>query len=151
MKHALLALFLLGGITFAADDADSKKLLKNLEGSYKVAAVEKAGDAPPKEFIESLDKVSIKGNKFSIAFKSGGKAEEKSATITVDATKTPATIDLKADDGEKRNEVMIGILQVEGETLKICWADGPKSARPTKFETNKENKQFMITLTKMKE
>jgi uncharacterized protein (TIGR03067 family) len=149
MKHAIIAIFLLGGIVFAADDADSKKLLQNLEGSYKITAVEKGGEAPPKEFLEKLDKVSVKGNKFSISFKEGGKAEEKSAAISVDATKKPATIDLKADDGDRRE--MVGIVEIDGNTVKICWADDPKAARPTKFETNKENKQFMITLMRTKD
>jgi uncharacterized protein (TIGR03067 family) len=151
MKYAFFALFLLGGITIAADDAESKKLLRNLEGSYKVTAVEKSGDPPPKEFLESLEKVTIKGNKFAITFRGGGKAEEKSATIDVDATKTPATINLKPDDGEKRNETVVGIVQIEEDTVKICWADGAKSPRPTRFETNKENKQFMLTLQRTKE
>ncbi len=149
MKHAILATLLIGGITIAADDPDSKKLLKGLEGTYKVAALEKAGDAPPKETLEKFDRVTIKGNKFAITFKEGGKSEEKSATINVDATKKPATIDMKADDGTQK--LIMGIVQIEGDTVKICWADDVKSGRPTKFETNKENKQFMITLTKMKE
>jgi uncharacterized protein (TIGR03067 family) len=141
-------MFLMGGIVFAADDADSKKLLKTLEGSYKVTAVEKAGDPPPTEFLEKLERVTIKGNKFSITFKEGGKAEEKSAAISVDATKKPAIIDLKADDGDRRE--MVGIVEIDGDSVKICWADDPKAARPTKFETNKENKQFMITLMRTK-
>ena len=151
MKHAILAVLLIGGITIAADDAESRKLLQNLEGSYKVTAVEKAGEAPPKEFLETLDKVTIKGNKFAITFKGGGKAEEKSATISVDATKKPAAIDLKADDGEKRDQTMMGIVQIDGNTVKICWADDKNAGRPSKFETSKDNKQFMITLTKAKE
>lgn len=151
MKYAILAMFLLGGFVVAADDAESKKLLKSLEGSYKVTAVEKGGEAPPKEFLESLEKVTIKGNKFAITFRGGGKAEEKTATISVDATRKVATIDLKPDDGEKRDETVVGIVQIEADTVKICWADGPKVARPTKFETSKENKQFMITLMRTKE
>jgi hypothetical protein len=56
---------------------------------------------------------------------------------------------MKADDGDQK--LMMGIVQIEGDTVKICWADDAKAGRPTKFETNKENKQFMITLTRAKE
>lgn len=151
MKYTFLGLLLVAGMLTAADDPESRKLLKNLDGAYRVTAVEKAGDAPPKEFLESLEKVTIKGNKFSITFRGGGKAEEKSATIDVDATKKPATINLKPDDGEKRDQTVQGIIQIEGDVVKICWTDDANLPRPTKFETNKENKQFMITLMRTKQ
>lgn len=151
MKHAIIALLLCGGMVVAADDPDSKKLLISLQGSYKATALEKGGDVPPKEFLETLEKISIKGNKFSITFKGTGKSEEKTAIISVDATKKILAIDLKPEDGPEKDKVLQGILEVTGDTVKICWADDEKLGRPTKFETNKENRQFMITLVKTKE
>lgn len=150
MKYAVLSLFLVAGFASAADDADSKKLAKDIEGSYKVTAAERSGGPPPGGFLEMIESVSIKGNKFTIVFKGddgkAGKSEEHSATFTIDAAKKPAQIDLKPDDGEKK-QVVQGIVALEDGTLKICWAD---DKRPAEFKTSKDDKNMLLTLTKMK-
>jgi uncharacterized protein (TIGR03067 family) len=152
MRHVCLALFLLGGMAAAADDKESKSLLKDLEGDYKVTAAEKAGEKPPPGFLDELEKVSIKGNRLTISFKSKGtgKSEEKSATITLDASKKPAQIDMRPEDGPKRDELVLGIVAVDGDTVKMCWGDSPKATRPTDFSSSKENKNFLLTLKRMK-
>jgi uncharacterized protein (TIGR03067 family) len=151
MKYAALFLFLVAGTASAADDAESKKLLKELEGSYKMIAAERSGGPPPAGFLDMIEMVSIKGNKFAIVFKSeGGKNEEKSATITVDAGKKPAQIDLKPDDGEKKDHTVQGIVVLESGTLKICWSDASDAKRPADFKTSKEDKNMLLTLKKMK-
>ncbi len=147
MKLAVLSLFLIAGLALAADDADSKKLAMDLEGSYKVTAAERSGGPPPGGFLDMIDSVSIKGNKFTIVFKAdGGKNEEHSATFTIDAAKKPAQIDLKPDDGEKK-QVVQGIVALEDGALKICWAD---DKRPVEFKTSKDDKNMLLSLKKMK-
>ncbi len=151
MKYAVLALLICSRFATAADDADSKKLLKEIEGNYKVTAAERSGDAPPTGFLESIEKVSIKGNKFSITFKAEGKTEDKMATVTVDAGKKPAHIDLKPDDGPKKDQLVLGIVVVDGDTIKVCWNDAPEAKRPTEFKTSKDDKNMLLTLKKAKE
>src|ERR1700683_2988888 len=108
MKYAVTILFLTAAVSTAADDAESKKLLKDLEGSYKITSMERSGEAAPPEFLASIEKTSIKGDKFTMTFKGkDGKSESKVATITIDATKKPAQIDLKADEGEKKDETAL--------------------------------------------
>jgi uncharacterized protein (TIGR03067 family) len=151
MKHTILVLFLIGGMAAAADDAASKKLLKDLEGEYKVTAAQKAGAAPPPTFLEELEKVSIKDGKLTIRFKGkGGTFEEKSATITIDASRQPAHIDLKPDEGPKKNEIVMGIVSLEGDSVKLCWGDSPNAKRPSDFTSSKENMNFLLTLKRKK-
>jgi len=149
MKHALLALFLFTSVV-AADDQANDKLLKDLTGSYTIAGFEKAGEADAGNFAKTIQAVTIKGNKLTMSFKEEGKTDEKSATITVDASKKPIHIDLKPADGPKKDELVLGVLEVGEDTLKLCWNDGPKK-RPTDATSTKENKNFLITLKRVKE
>src|SRR5580698_9607611 len=100
MKCAIMILFLSAGFSTAADDEASKKLLKDLEGTYKIVAAEMAGQAAPAALLDS--KFSIKGDKLTItSVWTPPKGEPKSiaavSTITVDATKKPAHFDRQED------------------------------------------------------
>ena len=149
MKSAALALFLIAGYAPAADDTESKKLLKDLEGSYTVTAAELSGGSPPPGFLTSIEKLTIKGNKFSITFKSEGKSEEKAATINVDASKKPAQIDLKPEDGDKKDQTVMGIVVIDKDAVKFCWTNAVDGKRPADFKTSKDDKNMLLTLKKM--
>lgn len=152
MKLLGITFFLFTCSVMAADDDASKKMLRDLEGSYKVVAAEKAGEQSPPGFLDSLDKFVIKGDKLTIEFKSkDGKSEVKSATIAVDASKNPGHITMKPNEGPKKDETIQGIVMIDKDNVKLCWGDGPNTSRPTEFRTSKENKNFMFTLKKVKE
>lgn len=150
MKHVILALFLLAGVVTAADDDASKKLLKSLDGDFKVTSMEKAGQAPEPDFLAKMEKVTIRDGKLTIHFKGNDKSEAKAATLAVDATKKPAHIDLKPDEGADKGNTVVGIVSAEGDTVTMCWADGRDAKRPTEFRTTKENKNYMLTLKRVK-
>lgn len=150
MRFAILGLLLLAGPTLAADDAESKKLLQQIEGTYKLVAAERSGGPPPAGFLELVDKVTIKGEKLTMTFKKDAKEEDNSATISVDATKKPQQIDMRATNGMK-TETVLGILIVENDKLKICWSDTPEAKRPVDFKTSKDDKNMLLTLQRVKE
>jgi uncharacterized protein (TIGR03067 family) len=56
---------------------------------------------------------------------------ERTATLTVDATKDPKTYDLRRDDGLR---TLKGIYMWDGDDLKVCAADD-QGDRPTEFKT----------------
>ena len=161
MKYAVIILFLSTGFSTAADDEASKKLLKDLEGSYKITAAEESGKALSAPLLAAFEKVSIKGDKFSLTSKNMtatanggvvlGKSETKAATIKVDASKKPAHVDLKPDEGDKKDETALGIIVIEGETIKICFNDETDKKRPTDFKTSKNDKYLLLTLKKTKD
>lgn len=151
MKHAFLALFLFSGIAIAADDKENDKLLQSIAGSYSVSAFERGGQPAEPEFIKKLQAVTIKGNKLTITFKEEAKSEDKSATISLDASKKPVAIDLKELDGPKKNEVSQGVIDIADDVVKICWSEGPNAKRPAEATSTKENKNFLLTLKRVKE
>ncbi len=130
MKYAVMILFLSAGFSIAADDAESKKLLKDLEGSYKATSADVLGKAAP-DIVDLFQKASFKGDKFTITGKDkDGKTQTKVRAIAVDATKKPVHIDLKEDSDQKGDQTVLGIIAIDGDTIKICFSEssGKKSA-----------------------
>ncbi len=147
MRCAFMVLFLAARIATGEDSAESKKLLKDLEGSYKVTSAEDSGQA-----FDRCQAVSIKGDKFFLTIKAeDGKLDTIVATLAVDATNKPAHIDLKVDDGPEKGETSLGIVAIDGETIKICANNVDGKTRPTQFKTTMDDGYILITLKKSKE
>jgi uncharacterized protein (TIGR03067 family) len=147
----LIALLLFAGVAGADEKAD-KKLIADLAGTYTVATFEKGGEMGPADFLKTIQSVTIKGTKLTIVFKEDSKTESSSATFNVDASKKPAHINLKHADGPMKDETVLGVVEIAGDTVKISWAEGgAKAKRPTDATSTKENKNLLLTLKKAKE
>ena len=115
------------GVVLAQD-----KALKELEGTYKVTVLEKAGKAADKALVDSL-KITIKGEDFTL--KMGD--EEKKAKIKVDSSKTPGTIDITPSDGPEKGKTFPGIYKIEKGEVTIIFTE--KGDRPTEFKSEGES------------
>ncbi|MSR54290.1 MAG: TIGR03067 domain-containing protein [Gemmataceae bacterium] len=134
----------------SADDAASKKMLKELEGSYKAVSMSKGGEPAPDEFLKAIS-FSVKGDTFTVTFKKADANEDKAATVVIDSSKKPVSIDLTPKDGPEAGKPMLGIIKVEKDSITLCWTDrGEKTERPKEFTSTKENKQFLIVMKKSK-
>ena len=120
------------GIVLADD-----KALKDLEGSYKVLVLEKAGKTAPKDLIDSVS-ISIKGDALTINFKD----EKKSAKIKADNSKTPHTLDITPTDGEEKGKTFPGIYKIEKNEVTFVFVE--KGDRPKEFKSEGD-----ATLVKM--
>jgi uncharacterized protein (TIGR03067 family) len=74
-------------------------------------------------------KVTISGQQFTTT-KSGKVVEE--ATMTTDPSKQPKTIDLTFTQGEAKGQTLLGIYEIDGDSLRIGLS-GPGMARPTEI------------------
>ena len=79
-------------------------------------------------------KLTFKGDKMSHGG-AGGRTEE--ASFTLDATQQPKTLDMTPTTGPDKGKAILGIYQLDGDTLKICAAK-PETARPKEFKEGKE-------------
>jgi uncharacterized protein (TIGR03067 family) len=129
--------------TLAAADDTSKNDLDVLQGTWQMQSVTSDGkEAPAAEIAKT--RFVIAGNKLTPM---EGDRKGPEFTITVDATKKPATLDLKGV-GQNRGEVH-GIYRLDGDTLTICSAE-PPTARPEDFTSTAGSKVELLVLKRDK-
>ena len=63
-------------------------------------------------------------------------------TQKLDPSKSPKTIDVTMTEGLNKGTVMLGIYEIDGDTLKVCFdAEGKK--RPTEFKSAPGSQTFV--------
>ena len=73
----------------------------------------------------------VKGNQFTLT----DKDLSISGTFTIDASKTPKTIDFRSADSKSPDEKFLGVYEILGERRLSCFAlpgrERPRGVRPT--------------------
>jgi uncharacterized protein (TIGR03067 family) len=124
---------------------DTAKPAPKLEGEWVVEKFEGPKDEVPPGGVT----LRFTENRISIFEAKREKPEE--ADYTVDLTKKPAHIDIRPVVGvpAKRDLVIYGLLAIDGDTLKLCFAkDG--ADRPTELKGDAEKGVMLITLKRVK-
>lgn len=143
-----LALVALAGTAATADEKNDKAL-KELEGTYLLIGLEGKGLKLTEDDFKKVDdaerKIVIKGDQIIAV----NKGKEDPAKIKIDASKSPALIDITSTK-DKKDEVNYGIYKVEKDgTLVICAIEkGDAKDRPKEFKVNE--KEIIIKLQKQK-
>jgi len=123
---------------------EAPKESPKIEGEWTVESFDGNGDKGPDAgsilFRFAEGKVSIKEGKRE-------KAEE--ASYTLDLKKKPATIDIRPENRGGKGEVVLGILEISGDTMKICFTK-EGGERPTMFKGDAEKRIVMLTLKRVK-
>ena len=149
MRLPAAVLLSIAGIV-VADDAATKKMLKDLEGNYIPVSMTRSGDPAPDDFLKTVT-ISIKGDTFNVRFKKGDAGEDKAATIVLGTAQKPITIDLTPKDGPDAGKPMLGIVKFDKDSVTLCWHDrGEKAERPKEFASTKDNKNFLIVMKRAK-
>jgi uncharacterized protein (TIGR03067 family) len=117
-------------IARADDKADVEKELKKIEGTWMFESVETGGKVLPAAQFEGMT-ITFKGDKYAVK-----KGEEviEAATQKLDPSKLPKTLDAVVTEGPNKGAVILGIYEISGDTLKVCFDPEGKS-RPTEFKT----------------
>ena len=142
----------------AGDSDETAREWNALGGVWKVTATETDGDTHRAEddwekrtdesmyFVFANDKLIIID---PLATPPHKKPEPAEYNISLDPSQSPRTIDAVSTDGKKSKKLM-GIYEIKGGILRICWSDGEAATRPTSFEAPADSNLTMWTLTRSK-
>jgi len=122
---------------------EGDKELKKIQGTWKFILQEMDGKERPKEELTKLT-ITFAGDKWSV------RVEDKvvqAGTHQLDGTKKPGQIDAVVTEGEDKGSTMLGIYELKGDKMKVCF-DPKGKQRPTSF-TSKTG-QFAAVLEREK-
>jgi uncharacterized protein (TIGR03067 family) len=139
------------------DQADAKRDLEELQGLWNVDTMKWGGKSLPKELMKGY-KFVFAGNKLTWDAAIG--MMSKSGKITahdgefpcdfkIDPSKKPKHIDITLHL-KKGDRTVLGIYEVKGDALKLCYFGSITGNRPTEFSTNDNLNIGYITLTRAK-
>src|SRR4051794_33131006 len=111
----LVALLFGAGLTTGADKKDDKTWDKQLEGEWEQQSMIRDG----KEQGEP-DKPLITFTKDTLSVKMGETTQK--FPLAVNATKKPRTIDLTIDKGPDKDKKALGIYELKGDVLRLCFS-----------------------------
>lgn len=140
---ALVALMLIALAVRAGTSADD---LKAMQGQWSVTIVERDGKPAGDELKNVKLVVLIAGNDYRVLVNdkviSGG-------TFTIDARKSPRTIDTKITEGPNKGVAEKGIYKIDGDKMVAVFAK-PGKARPTAFRTQEGSDQSILHYKRIK-
>ena len=128
-----------GGSGILADDkADFEKEVRKFQGTWTIESSVTGGkEIPPGELKGFI--VIFEGDKHTV--KKGDEVIQV-ATQKLDPSKSPKTIDVTMIEGPAKGAVMLGIYEIDGDTLKVCF-DPQGKKRPTEFKSTPGSENFV--------
>lgn len=111
------------------------KELKAVAGTWKPISAENNGYKASQEDLKGIR--WIRGSDGKWAMRRGGKTILVWTVKKIDATKKPKTIDIEVATGEHKGVIYLGIYELDGDTLRICFALPDRPERPIKFSAGK--------------
>lgn len=124
--RSVIAVAVLAGSAAVLTAADGKD---PTVGKWAVESVTR--DGKPDDSLKGATRTHDAGGKYTITPMGG---ETMLGTYTIDAGKSPVTIDMMPVGGRYKGKTLLGIAKLEGDTLTVCFAE-PGKERPTKFES----------------
>jgi uncharacterized protein (TIGR03067 family) len=135
-----LVLSAAGGAGTQADDrVDVAKELKKFQGTWTFEFVEAGGQQIPATEFKGVT-VTFAGNSYTVK---KGDDVIQAATLKLDPSRTPKTLDVTVAEGPHKGVVMLGIYEIRGDTLKVCF-DPEGKQRPTQFKGVSGSQTFVV-------
>lgn len=146
MRIALVTLFCTvvytasGGTGARADDkADVEKELRKFQGTWTFESVESGGKELPADGFKGMT-VIFQGDKYTV--KKGDEVIQ-ACTLKLDPSKSPKTLDVTVTEGLNKGAAILGIYEIRGDTLKVCF-DPEGKKRPMEFKSASGSQTLVV-------
>jgi uncharacterized protein (TIGR03067 family) len=151
----LLVTFLLlaglGSLNASGDppeDAFTKEM-KALAGTWRPISAENNGYKASEEDLKGARWIRDADGKWTLW--RGDKAVVEWAVKKIDAAKSPKTIDIEVAAGAYQGVVYLGIYDLDGDKLRICFALPDRAVRPTEFSASKGSIRALSEFRRVKD
>jgi uncharacterized protein (TIGR03067 family) len=144
----VVGLAFIGLVLFASARAEEKKKFdaEKLVGKWEFVSGEKEGTEVKGDGLKG--KVEI--TKGTLTIKGGEEGKDVfPMNYTLDTKKDPITIVLKGTDGPVKDQTVKGIIELDGDKLKLCYGL-PDEDFPKGFKTKEGSKTHSFVLKRVK-
>ena len=141
----LLCLGLAAAISLTAFAAGSPDDAKAIQGNWKPAKAELAGQPMPDDVLKSIS-LKLDTGKYEVFV--GDKPDK--GTYTLDAATKPRSITITGTEGPNRGKTFPAIYELKGDTLRICY-DLSGAKRPTEFKSMTGTRLYLVTYQRKSE
>ncbi len=131
----------LAGVLLAGGEEAVQKDRKLMAGTWRVVAHEKDGKKIPDDQSTKTKAIIDPEGKLSVQVE--GKSVSQ-ASLKLDPTKKPKQADLAFSEGELKGKTLLGIYDLDGDNLKLCYSPGKD--RPTEFASKPGSGQVLFLL-----
>jgi uncharacterized protein (TIGR03067 family) len=139
----LLAAFVVSLATSSARADGAADEWKKLAGTWRVDAATYGGKDATSTFKAAV--LTIEEGKYKLVFGS-----TDAGTLTIDPSKKPKSMTIMGTEGPNKDKTIPCIYEIDGDTLKICYALGGAKEAPTEFKSTAENKALLMTYKREK-
>lgn len=128
-----------GGTGPRTDKADVEKELKKFQGTWTFESVVAGGKKVPADAFKGVT-ITFEGDKYTVQ-----KGDEviQAATQKLDPSKSPKALDVTVAEGPNKGTVILGIYEISGDTLKVCF-DPEGKQRPTQFKSASGSQTLVV-------
>ena len=152
MRLSLAILFCAAGfsafgasVALADDKADLEKEVRKFQGTWTFESSEAGGTQLPADDLKTLI-LTFEGDKHTV--KKGDEVIQVGIQ-KLDPSKSPKTIDVTMTEGPNKGAVMLGIYEIDGDTLRVCF-DPQGKKRPTEFKSAPGSENFVNVHKRLK-
>jgi uncharacterized protein (TIGR03067 family) len=140
---ALVFSVLLGAADGPREEAVRQEIQK-LQGTWAAASLVRDGADLPDVLVKQF-KLVVKGDEYRFGF---GQPDVEGA-FRIEPTREPKEIDSRAGVGANKGNVYPGIYDLDGDTLKVCFAAAGRE-RPKEFASKPGSMSFVAVLKRQR-
>jgi uncharacterized protein (TIGR03067 family) len=130
----------------AAKDAAVAKELQAFKGTWRLSYKEEDGKKFSQEEIK--DVIMTNDGSGMVSVRRGDKVIAE-ATVKLDPTTKPKTIEVTFTAGEQKGKTRLGIYEIEGDAFRVCVAR-PGDERPAEFSAEAGSGRILVVYQREK-